>query len=102
MLKQQRPIIGEGEKVQITHGDNIFSVKKQDLYNKVKILCRKKEDLELSFILGTIIAMKAINLKGGIIDCYFQEKNLEENRPELKIQKQSDLYKLLKGMKHFD
>lgn len=102
MLKQQRQIIGEGEKVQITHGDNIFSVKKQDLYNKVKILCQKEEDLELNFILGAIIAIKAINLKEGIIDCYFQEKNLWAKRPELKIQRQGDLYKLLKGMKHFD
>ena len=102
MLKQLRPIIGDGKKVQIIHGNDTFLVKKQDLYNKVKILCQKREDLELNFILGAIIAMKAINLKEGKIYCYFQEKNVEENRPELIIQKQSDLYKLLKGMKDFD
>ena len=102
MLKQQRPIIGEGKKVQITHGDNIFCVKKQDLYNKVEILCRKKEEVELSYILGIIIAIRAITLKDGIIYCYFQKENLWAKRPELKIQRQGDLYRLLKDMQHFD
>ena len=102
MLKQLRLIIGEGEKVKITYEDNTFSVKKQDLYDKVKILCQKKEELELNYTLGTIFSVRAIKLKDGIIYCYFKKENLLRDRPELKIQRQSDLYKLLKGMKNFD
>ena len=96
MFKQLIPIIGESQKVQIKNRDKTFSVKKQDLYKKVEILCQNKEDKELNFILGMIIAINAFTLKDGTIYCYFQRENLWENKPEAIIQRQSDLYRLLK------
>lgn len=102
MLKQLRKIIRDGEKVEIIYKGQSFFVKKEDLYNKVEILCKKKEDLELSFILGLMTSIRAITIKDGIIYCYFQKANFDEDRPELKIERQGDLYRLLKGMKDFD
>ena len=102
MFNQLRKIIREGEKVEIIYKGKSFLVKKQDLYNKIEILCRNKEEPELNFILGTIIAVRAMKLKDGIIYCYFQKANFDEDRPELKIERQGDLYRLLKGMKDFD
>lgn len=102
MFTQQRTIIPENEEVRISHGEEFFYVKKKDLYSKVEILCRNKENTELSFILGTIISVQAIQLKKGVIDFYFKKENVWANKPEARISNRGDLYKLLKGMKHFD
>ena len=102
MFKQTRKIIGKSEKVEIIHKGKSFFVKKQDLFDKILILCRNRENPELNFILGMIIAVKAIKLKEGIIYCYFKKDNYDEDRPEAEIQRQGDLYSLLKGMKHFE
>ena len=103
MFRQLRKIIRENEKVEIIHKGEYFCVKKQDLYSKIEILCRnQKNNTELYLILGSVLAVKAIKLEEGIIYCYFQKANFDEDRPELKIERQGDLYRLLKGMKDFD
>ena len=102
MFKQKRKIIGRSEKVEIIYKGDSFFAKKQDLFDKISILCQNTNNPELNFILGMIIAIKAIKLEEGIIYCYFKRDNYDEDRPEGEIQRQSDLYKLLKGMKHFE
>ena len=103
MFRQLRKIIRENEKVEIIHKGVSFCVKKQDLYSKIEILCRNQENnTELYLILGSVLAVKAIKLEKGIIYSYFKKENFDEDKPEVKIERQSNLYELLKGMRNFD
>lgn len=102
MIKQLRPIIEKNEEVLIYYEKSYIRVNKQKLYDEVEKFCREKEDLELNLILGCIISIKAMFLKDGVIECFFQQKNLWSKSPELKILKKGELYKLLKEKKHFD
>lgn len=102
MFKQLTPVIKQNEKVQIHYKDIFFYVKKQKLFNEIEKLCEEKGDSELYFILGTIISIKAINLKKGDIECFFYDKNFWSKRPEAIIENSVDLYNLLKEEKNFD
>lgn len=96
MIKEQREIIDENEKIRICFEKKIFLVKKKKIYAEIEKLCQREEDKELYLILGWMLAVKAISLKNGVIECFFQDENLWAKRPEIQIFKQEELYSSIK------
>lgn len=98
MIKVQRTIIGENEKVKICFQKKISLVKREKIYKEIEILCQREEDKELYLILGWMLTVQVISLKDGVIECFFKDKNVWAKRSEVQIFKQSELYHLLKKM----
>lgn len=98
MIKVQRTIIDEDEKVRICFQKKTSSVKREKIYKEIEILCQREEDKELYLILGWMLAVQVISLKNGVIECFFKDKNVWAKRSEVQILKQGELYHLLKRM----
>ena len=98
MIKEQQKIIDKDEKIRVYFEKRVYLVQREKICDEMKILCQKKDDKELYLILGWMLAIQAISLNSGVIEFFFRDKSLWSKRPDVKIYKQGDLYRLLKKM----
>ena len=98
MIKEQQKIIDKDEKIRVYFEKRVYLVQREKICDEMQILCQKKDDKELYLILGWMLAIQAISLNCGVIEFFFRDKSLWSKRPDVKIYKQGDLYRLLKKM----